>query len=73
VRQITQLTRQTGALTWSPCGKRLAYISGEWSDRGIIGGDVYTMRINGKVAVIYPASIYRVCTLRVHCRGALGV
>jgi len=47
VRQITQLTRQAGALAWSPDGKRLAYISGEWSDRGIIGGDVYTMPITG--------------------------
>lgn len=47
VHQITQLTRQAGALAWSPDGERLAYISGEWSDRGIIGGDVYTLPVNG--------------------------
>ncbi len=48
VRQITQLTRQAGAFAWAPDGRHLAYISGEWSDRGIIGGDVYTIRVNGK-------------------------
>jgi dipeptidyl aminopeptidase/acylaminoacyl peptidase len=47
MHQVSQLTRQAGALTWSPDGARLAYISGEWSDRGIIGGDVYTMPIKG--------------------------
>jgi dipeptidyl aminopeptidase/acylaminoacyl peptidase len=45
VRQVTQLTRQAAALTWSPDGSRLVYVSGEWSDRGIVGGDVYTLEI----------------------------
>ena len=40
VRQLGHLTRQAGALTWSPDGTRIGYVSGEWSDRGIVGGDV---------------------------------
>src|SRR5205823_1628267 len=34
VRQLTALTRQAGSLAWSADGTKLAYVSGEWSDRG---------------------------------------
>jgi dipeptidyl aminopeptidase/acylaminoacyl peptidase len=43
VRQLATLTRQAAALIWSPDGTRIGYISGEWSDRGIVGGDVYVI------------------------------
>jgi dipeptidyl aminopeptidase/acylaminoacyl peptidase len=45
VRQLTYLTRQASALTWSPDGTRLAYISGEWSDPCRGGGDVYILSL----------------------------
>jgi dipeptidyl aminopeptidase/acylaminoacyl peptidase len=47
VRQLGQLTRQAAALTWSPDGTRIGYVSGEWSDRGIVGGDVYVVSAEG--------------------------
>lgn len=47
VRQLTRLSRQAAALAFSPDGTRLAYISGEWSDRGLIGGEVYVMPVEG--------------------------
>ncbi|HEX6122480.1 MAG TPA: S9 family peptidase, partial [Ktedonobacterales bacterium] len=47
VRRLTQLTRQAGALTWSPDGGRIAYISGEWSDRGLVGGEVFVIPAEG--------------------------
>ncbi len=45
IRQVTHLTRQASALTWSPDGARLAYISGEWSDRCMGGGDIFVIEI----------------------------
>jgi dipeptidyl aminopeptidase/acylaminoacyl peptidase len=45
VRQLTHLTRQASALTWSPDGTRLAYISGEWSDPCQGGGDVFILSL----------------------------
>jgi dipeptidyl aminopeptidase/acylaminoacyl peptidase len=48
IRQLTQLTRQAGALTWSPDGTRLAYISGEWSDPCRGGGDIFVLSIGDK-------------------------
>jgi dipeptidyl aminopeptidase/acylaminoacyl peptidase len=50
VRQLTTLTRQAGALAWAPDGKRIGYVSGEWSDRGIVGGDVYVISVQGGAA-----------------------
>jgi dipeptidyl aminopeptidase/acylaminoacyl peptidase len=47
VRQLTKLTRQAAALTWSPDGTRICYVSGEWSDRGIVGGDVNVVSSEG--------------------------
>jgi dipeptidyl aminopeptidase/acylaminoacyl peptidase len=40
VRQITRLTRQAEAPTFSRDGKTLYFILGEWSDRGLVGGEV---------------------------------
>ncbi|MDQ6662484.1 MAG: S9 family peptidase [Chloroflexota bacterium] len=45
VRQVTQLRRQARSLAWSPDGTQLAYISGEWSDPGIGGGDIYILSL----------------------------
>jgi dipeptidyl aminopeptidase/acylaminoacyl peptidase len=47
VRQIAELTRQVSAFTWSPDGKHIAYVSGEWSDRGLVGGDIYMLSVEG--------------------------
>lgn len=46
VRQMTQLTMQASELAWSPDGHKLAYISGDWSDRGQGGGDIFTLALN---------------------------
>ena len=47
VRQITQLTRQADAPAWSRDGQTLYYISGEWSDRGIVGGEIFAIPAAG--------------------------
>ncbi|HEU5440955.1 MAG TPA: S9 family peptidase [Ktedonobacterales bacterium] len=47
VRQLTQLTRQADALAWSRDGRTLYYISGEWSDRGLVGGDIFAIPAAG--------------------------
>jgi dipeptidyl aminopeptidase/acylaminoacyl peptidase len=47
VRQLTQLSRQAAALAWSPDSSRIAYISGEWSDRGLVGGEVFVLPAAG--------------------------
>jgi dipeptidyl aminopeptidase/acylaminoacyl peptidase len=41
IHQISQLKRQAFALTWSPDGTRLGYVSGEWSDPDRGGGDIF--------------------------------
>ncbi len=43
IKQITHLTRQASALSWSPDGSRLSYISGEWSDPCKGGGDIFVI------------------------------
>jgi len=40
VRRLTELTRQAEAPAWSRDGRTLYVILGEWSDRGLVGGDV---------------------------------
>jgi dipeptidyl aminopeptidase/acylaminoacyl peptidase len=45
VRQLTYLTRQASALTWSPDSSRLAFISGEWSDPCQGAGDVFVLAL----------------------------
>lgn len=45
IRQLTHLTRQAAALSWSPDGKRLAFISGEWSDPCRGGGDIFVLSL----------------------------
>ncbi|HET8907449.1 MAG TPA: S9 family peptidase [Ktedonobacterales bacterium] len=47
IRRLTDLTRQVAALAWSPDGQRIGYISGEWSDRGLVGGEVFVIAAAG--------------------------
>ncbi len=46
VRRVAQPQGQAGALTWAPDSARLAYVSGEWSDRGLVGGDVFVVAVD---------------------------
>jgi dipeptidyl aminopeptidase/acylaminoacyl peptidase len=46
VRQMTHLTMQASSVVWSPDGINLAYISGDWSDRGHGGGDIFTLPVS---------------------------
>ena len=45
VRQIAQLSRQAASLVWSRDGQRIAYVLGEWSDRPLVGGDIYEVAV----------------------------
>ena len=47
VRQISQLSCQASSLAWSPDGRSVAYITGDWSDRGLVGGDLCVQSIEG--------------------------
>lgn len=47
IRQIAALSRQAAALAWSHDGSRLAYVLGEWSDRPLVGGDIYAVAVAG--------------------------
>lgn len=47
VRRLTRLTRQAATLAWSPDSSQIAYISGEWSDRGLVGGEVFVIPATG--------------------------
>ena len=49
IRQLGELTRQASALTWSPDGSRIAYVSGEWSDPDRGGGDIYVLSLHDGV------------------------
>lgn len=40
--------RQLAHPRWSPDGHHIAFVSSLWSDRGIIGGDLYLTDANGK-------------------------
>jgi len=46
IHQMGQLRRQACALTWSPDGSRIAYVSGEWSDPDRGGGDIYVLSLD---------------------------
>lgn len=47
VRQMTHLTRQAATITWTPDSTHITYISGEWSDRGLVGGEIFTIPLAG--------------------------
>jgi dipeptidyl aminopeptidase/acylaminoacyl peptidase len=47
VRRLTQLQHQASALTWSPDSRRIAYVSGEWSDVIHGSGDLYVLALDG--------------------------
>ena len=50
VRPLGHLDRQAAALAWSPDGKHLAYVQGEWSDRPLVGGDLWVIPVDGGAA-----------------------
>ena len=58
VRRLTQfapVSRQACALSWSPDGKHIAYVSGRWSDPGRGGGDIYLLSLeSGKSRNLTP-------------------
>ena len=65
VHQVSQLTRQASALTWSPDGKRLAYISGEWSDPGRGCGDIFVLSLeSGETRNLTPGIDFSPCWCR---------
>ncbi|HEX9038804.1 MAG TPA: S9 family peptidase [Ktedonobacterales bacterium] len=47
VRSLVRPQGQAGALAWSPDSARIGYVSGEWSDRGLVGGDVFVIPAEG--------------------------
>jgi len=47
VTQLGHLDRQAAALGWANDGSRVYYVSGEWSDRGLTGGDIFEVPVNG--------------------------
>jgi dipeptidyl aminopeptidase/acylaminoacyl peptidase len=47
LRQISNLTRQAGAITWSRDGQSIYYVSDAWSDRPLVGGDVFEQALSG--------------------------
>ncbi len=48
LRQLSSLTRQAGAISWSRDGRSIYYVSGEWSDRPLVGGDVFVQPLSGE-------------------------
>ncbi len=47
IRQISQLAGQASSLTWLPDGRSVAYVTGNWSDRGLVGGDLFVQAVDG--------------------------
>ena len=46
-RTLHQGKRQVAKPTWSPDGSLIAFLSSNWSDRGVIGGGVFVIPSNG--------------------------
>ena len=51
VRQLTHLTQQASGLTWTPDGRAITYVSGDWSDRGNASGDIYQLAVDNNEAM----------------------
>jgi dipeptidyl aminopeptidase/acylaminoacyl peptidase len=47
VRSLVRPQGQAGALAWSPDSARIGYVSGEWSDHGLVGGDIFVIPASG--------------------------
>jgi dipeptidyl aminopeptidase/acylaminoacyl peptidase len=47
VRSLVRPQGQAGALAWSPDSARVGYVSAEWSDHGLVGGDVFVIPAQG--------------------------
>ena len=52
--------RQVAGPTWSPDGRLIAFISSNWSDRGVVGGGVFVVQSDGgkirELCTNYPTS-----------------
>jgi dipeptidyl aminopeptidase/acylaminoacyl peptidase len=46
-KQILKPSMQIAGPRWSPDAKSIAFIGGLMSDEGVIGGDIYTIRLDG--------------------------
>jgi dipeptidyl aminopeptidase/acylaminoacyl peptidase len=59
IRQLTQLTRQAETPMWSRDGRTLYFILGEWSDRGLVGGEVCALPVGDgeKGGIIEPRTL----------------
>lgn len=44
---VWQSKRQVALPVWSPDGNQIAFVSSNWSDRGCVAGDVWTIDSNG--------------------------
>jgi dipeptidyl aminopeptidase/acylaminoacyl peptidase len=47
LHELLKPSMQIGGSRWSPDGKRIAFIGGLMSDEGAIGGDIYTIPVDG--------------------------
>ncbi|GCE48742.1 dipeptidyl aminopeptidase/acylaminoacyl peptidase [Thermosporothrix hazakensis] len=62
VRQLSLLDRQASNLAWSPDGRYLAYISGDWSDRCHGAGDIFLVSVaDGATRDLTPGIEYSPC------------
>lgn len=49
-RTLHQAKRQVAKPVWSPDGSRIAFVSSNWSDRGVVGGGVFVVPSEGGIA-----------------------
>lgn len=47
LKTIHQTNRQVGKPTWSPDGSQIAFLSSNWSDRGIGPGGIFVVSVSG--------------------------
>lgn len=47
VRALVRPQGEAAALAWSPDSARIGYIAAEWSDRGLVSGDIFVISADG--------------------------